>query len=186
MEVVGLWSILVGLELKQHWACTHSCSLTNRQHNLEKGIGESFCFDQLTGTYQVVFLCPKTEIHHLSQKPMGSNEGWNILPSANRGHTFKNDKKPFLAFSPDPQQHRSTFCTCIACRSRREVVLTSKGFCRPPPIISHQNFGGRDIHSLKTESCGLCGGGGLLSCGLQLGAVADTMTQTATVCTALS
>ena len=64
-------------------------------------------------------------------------------------------------------------------------------------IISHQNFEGRDIHSLKnftilpvptpkTESCGLCGGGGLLSCGLQLGAVADTMTQTATVCTALS
>ena len=58
-------------------------------------------------------------------------------------------------------------------------------------------FGGRGIPSLnnftilsiptpKTESCGLCGRGGLLSCGLQLGAVADTMTQTATVCTALS
>ena len=49
--------------------------------------------------------------------------GWNILSSAHPGHIFK---KLFLAHSAQtPQQHLSTFCTCIACRSCREVVLTS-------------------------------------------------------------
>ena len=147
-------------------------------------------------------------------------------------------QKLFLAFSPDPPaaSEHLLHLYSVPLLSWGSPDVT-KGFYRPSPIISHQNFEGRDIHRLKkftilhgslnvpiehhptirymvyngyykvmsnipkmgqlptpvlpvptpkTESCGLCGGGGLLSCGLQLGAVADTMTQTATVCTALS